>query len=67
MDILAAITESQKDALIDKLLGGESESDANAEGGDAKQDTAASLIDSVFGSKKDKKKKKKKKEEDGGD
>ena len=69
VDILAAITGPQKDALIDKLLGGSDDAGTDGEEGETaeKADPAASLIDSVFGSKKDKKNKKKnKKKDDGG-
>ena len=65
IDILAAITESQKEALIGKLLGGQDDPDTGSNEGETKEkaDTATSLLNSVFGSKKDKKKKKK---DDGG-
>ena len=67
VDIVSAVTGAQKDALIGKLLGDDGGSDAEGKEGDAKdEDPAASLINSVFGSKKDKKKKNKNKEEDGG-
>ncbi len=72
VDIVAAIAGSQskvinqkKDEIIGKLLGGKDDSGAAEEDGDAsgKDDLVNSLLDGVFGSKKDKKKKK----DDGGD
>jgi len=72
VDILAAITGSQKEALIGKLLGDQDDTGTDGKDGESVEnaDPASSLIDSVFGSKKDKKKdkkkNKKKKEEDGG-
>ena len=66
IDILAAITESQKEALIGKLLGGQDDPEAGSNEGETKEkvDAATSLLNSVFGSKKDKKKKKE--DDDGG-
>jgi len=67
VDIIAAITGSQKEALMGKLLG--SDSDAGTDGETAEDaDPAGALIDSVFGKKKEKKKNKnknKQKKEDG--
>lgn len=69
LDIVAAITESQKvkidekkDELIDKLLGGKDDSDTDGTG-DAKEkdDPAKSLLKGLFGSKKDEEK-----DDDGG-
>ena len=71
VDIAAAITGSQKaminekkDALIGQLLGDKDDSDSANQADDAneKADPAKSLLDGIFGSKKDKKKKK----DDGG-
>jgi AsmA protein len=66
IDILAAITESQKEAFIGKLLGGQDDPEAGSNEGETKEkvDSATSLLNSVFGSKKDKKKKKR--DNDGG-
>jgi AsmA protein len=68
VDILAAVTGAQKDALIGKLLDGGDDTETASGEGESKEnaDPAASLLNSVFGSKKDKKKKKKKKDDGGG-
>ncbi len=62
VDILAAITGSQKDALVDQLLGSKDKSgtanEKDKDKGSREDDPAKALIDGLFGSKKDKKKKK---------